>query len=56
MRIKRDGTGRQIILNREKSGETSAGTWVSGRSYLNLYLNFFFYTICYFLFYFRNCY
>lgn len=36
MRIKRDGTDRQIILNREQPGETSAGTWVSGISYCNL--------------------
>jgi len=30
MRIKRDGTGRQIIVNHEHSGETTLGTWVSG--------------------------
>lgn len=30
MRIKRDGTGRQIIVNHEHSGETILGTWVSG--------------------------
>ncbi|XP_027843018.2 low-density lipoprotein receptor-related protein 1 [Aphis gossypii] len=29
MRIKRDGTGRQIIVNHEHSSDTS-GTWVSG--------------------------
>jgi len=34
MRIKRDGTGRQIIVNHEHSSETS-GTWVSGIFYLN---------------------
>lgn len=35
MRIKRDGTGRQIIVNHEHSGETTLGTWVSGIFNLN---------------------
>lgn len=30
MRIKRDGTGRQIIVNHEHFSETTLGTWVSG--------------------------
>jgi len=37
MRIKRDGTGRQIIVNHEHSGETS-GSWVSGIFHLNFEL------------------
>lgn len=36
MRIKRDGTGRQIIVNHEHSGDTNSGAWVSGIPYLNL--------------------
>jgi hypothetical protein len=30
MRIKRDGTSRQIIINHEHSGEITLGTWVAG--------------------------
>lgn len=30
MRIKLDGTGRQIIVNHEHSSETTVGTWVAG--------------------------
>lgn len=30
IRIKRDGTGRQIIVNHEHPGDTTLGTWVSG--------------------------
>lgn len=30
MRIKRDGTSRQIIVNHEHSGEITLGTWVAG--------------------------
>lgn len=30
MRVKRDGTDRQIIVNHEHSGETTSGAWVSG--------------------------
>lgn len=41
MRIKRDGTGRQIIVNHEHFSETTLGTWVSGILKLK-YLFFFF--------------
>lgn len=30
MRIKRDGTNRQIIVNHDHPGDTTLGTWVSG--------------------------
>lgn len=36
MRIKRDGTGRQIIVNHEHSSETTVGTWVAG-TYILIY-------------------
>lgn len=36
MRIKRDGTGRKIIVDHENFGELRQGTWVSGKVYLLL--------------------
>lgn len=43
MRIKRDGTGRQIIVNHEHSVETTSGSWVSGISYSAVELTFVFF-------------
>lgn len=43
MRIKRDGTGRQVIVNHEHSGETTSGTWVSGMSYFLIFKFKYFY-------------
>lgn len=40
MRIKRDGTGRQIIVNHEPSSLIASGAWVSGMCRLNLELIF----------------
>lgn len=49
MRIKRDGTDRQIIVNHEHSSEITFGTWVSGIFHLNFELNYYNYFLLYFL-------
>lgn len=40
MRVKRDGTDRQIIVNHEHSGETTSGAWVSGIKNVYFYSKF----------------
>lgn len=56
MRVKRDGTDRQIIVKHEHSGETTSGTWVSGIFNLNCILNLNYSVFIYFYYFFRNCY
>lgn len=56
MRIKRDGTCRQIIVNHEHSGEITLGTWVAGIIKLNYIKIFYFILLKMHFFFVRNCY